>query len=235
MTIYLRDGASTQDVTQLRMALEGVPGVASVAYVTAEAARAEFLADSAGSAPLAAIPVDAFPASIELTLAEEGSANASRIAERVGSFSIVEDVETYQGWFRRLESLVSAGHGIATGLSVLVLLAVLLIVGSTIRLSVTGRREEIEVMKLCGASDSFVRAPFVVEGAMQGFTAALVAMATLLALYLGLHERVDVVLGALAGVHVAFVSPLVAIGILLLGGMLGAMGSAVSLRRYLGV
>jgi cell division transport system permease protein len=235
MTIYLRDGASTQDVTQLRMALEGVSGIASVTYVSADAARAEFLADSAGSADLAAIPADAFPASLELALAEEGSVNAGRIAERVGTFSIVEDVETYQGWFRRLQALVDAGHGLATGMSILVLLAVLLIVGSTIRLAVTGRREEIEVMKLCGASDSFVRGPFIVEGAVQGFAAALIAMTTLLALYLGLHERIDAVLGTLAGVHVAFVSPLVAVSVLLLGGALGAVGSAVSLRRYLSV
>ena len=235
MTIFLRDGASSEDVTQLRMALEGVAGVASVAYVSAEAARTEFLANSAGSAELAAIPADAFPASLEVTLGDEGSANAARIAERVGTFSVVEDVETYQGWFRQLEALMNAGHGVATGLAILVLFAVLLIVGSTIRLAVSGRRKEIEVMKLCGASDSFVRGPFIVEGAAQGFVSALLAMSLLLALYLGLHDRVDGVLSTLAGVRTTFMPPLLGLGVLVLGGALGAAGSAVSLRRYLTV
>lgn len=234
MTIFLRDGASPQDVTQLRMALEGVQGVATVAYVSSEDARTQFLTDSAGSTGLAAIPADAFPASLEVTLSE-GTEHAARIAERVSSFSIVEDVETYQGWFHQLESLMSAGRGAATGLAVLVMLSVLFVVGSTIRLAVTGRRKEIEVMKLCGASDSFVRGPFIVEGAVQGFVSALLAVAMLLALYLGLHDRVDGVFSALAGVRTSFMPPLFALGVLLLGGVIGAAGSAVSLRRYLTV
>src|SRR6185369_8236098 len=82
MTIFLRDGASSEDVTQLRMALEGVQGVSSVAYVSSEAARTQFLADSAGSSGLSAIPADAFPASLEVTLSEGGSVEAGRIAER---------------------------------------------------------------------------------------------------------------------------------------------------------
>jgi cell division transport system permease protein len=234
MTIFLRDGASPEDVTQLRMALEGVQGVGTVTYVSSEDARTQFLADSAGSAGLGAIPADAFPASLEITLGE-GGVSADRIAERVGSFSIVEDVETYRGWFRQLEALVSAGRGAATGLGVLVLISVLFVVGSTIRLAVTGRRKEIEVMKLCGASDSFVRGPFIVEGAVQGFVSALLAIGILLALYLGLHDRVDVVFAALAGTRTSFMPPLLALGVLLLGGTIGAAGSAVSLRRYLTV
>jgi cell division transport system permease protein len=234
MTIFLRDGASPEDVTQLRMALEGVQGVATVAFVSSEAARTQFLADSASSSGLVAIPADAFPASLEVTLSE-GAAHADRIAERVSTFSIVEDVETYRGWFRQLESLMSAGRGAATGLAVIVLLSVLFVVGSTIRLSVTGRRKEIEVMKLCGASDSFVRGPFIVEGAVQGLVSALLAITILLALYLGLHDRVDGVFTTLAGVRTSFMPPLFALGVLALGGLIGAAGSAVSLRRYLTV
>lgn len=232
MTIFLRDGASSEDVTQLRMALEGVQGVSAVDYVSSEAARTQFLTDSAGSSGLAAIPADAFPASLELTLSD-GSAQSERIAERVGTFAIVEDVETYQGWFRQLEALVSAGRSAAAGLTILVLLSVLFVVGGTIRLAVTGRRKEIEVMKLCGASDSFVRGPFIVEGTVQGLVSAFLAVSVLLALYLGLHDRVDGVFSTLAGVRTSFMPPLFALAVVALGGLVGAFGSAVSLRRYL--
>ncbi len=233
MTVFLRDGAAAADVTQLRMALEGVSGVAGVEYVSAEQARSQFLADAAGTSALAALPAEAFPASLEVTLA--AGAQTERIAERVGSFSVVEDVETYRGWFDQLEALVVAGRSVASGLALLVLLAVLFVVGSTIRLAVTGRRKEIEVMKLVGASDAFVRGPFIVEGAAQGLISALLAVGLLFALYLGLHERVDGVFSAFAGVRSSFMPPLAALGVLLLGGVVGAAGSAVSLRRYLTV
>lgn len=233
MTIFLRDGADPADVTQLRMALEGVSGVAGVEYVSAEQARTQFLTDAAGTGGLSALPAEAFPASLEVTLAT--GAQTERIAERVGSFAVVEDVETYRGWFDQLESLVVAGRSVASGLVVLVLLAVLFVVASTIRLAVTGRRKEIEVMKLVGASDSFVRGPFIVEGAAQGLVSALLAVGLLFALYLGLHERVDGVFSAIAGVRSSFMPPLAALGVLLLGGVVGAAGSAVSLRRYLTV
>ena len=70
MTIYLRDGASGEDVTQLRMALESVAEVASVEHVTASEAREQFLRDSAMAEDLGAIPADAFPASLEVELRE---------------------------------------------------------------------------------------------------------------------------------------------------------------------
>jgi cell division transport system permease protein len=235
MTIFLRDGASPEDVTQLRMALEGVADVASVEHVTASAAREQFLHDSAIGAQLGALPADAFPASLEVELRSGAASHTDRIAERVSSFSIVEDVETYRGWFGQLEALVTAGRSVASGLAILVLLAVLFVVGNTIRLAVTGRKNEIEVMKLCGASDSFVRGPFIVEGVVQGLVSALLAIGILLLAFVLLRDRIDATFAALAGVHTQFMPPLVALGVIALGAAFGAAGSAMSLRRYLTV
>jgi cell division transport system permease protein len=107
------------------------------------------------------------------------------------------------------------------------------VVGNTIRLAVAGRRAEIEVLKLCGATDGFVRGPFVLEGTVQGLLAAVLAIGLLGVAFLFFRGSVDSTLAALAGIETVFLSPLIVIAIVLGGGLAGAAGSAWSLRRYL--
>jgi cell division transport system permease protein len=236
MTIFLRDGARSSDVTELQLAVEGLPAVASVEHLTASAARERFLSETAGSEELSSLPADAFPASLEVELAPGTSPDdTAAIASRITAFDAVEDVETYRSWFDRLAALLDAGRGIAIALAFLVLCAVLFVVHGTIRLAVANRRDEIEVMKLCGASDAFVRSPFVVEGAVQGLVSALLAMTALALAFFALREHLDATLAALAGVRTAFLTPALALGVLAAGTLAGALGSALSLRRYLGV
>lgn len=236
VTVFLRDGARPDDVAQLVLALEGVSGVAQVDHVTSAEAREQFVRDAQIGSALEGLPIDAFPASIEVSLAG-GSAGVSsqQIAERIARFAIVEDVETYRSWFSQLEMLVSAGRLVAFGLAVLVLLCVVFVVGNTIRLAVAGRREEIEVMKLCGASDAFVRGPFVVEGMVQGFVGATLAVLMLLVAFVLLRTHIDSSVASLAGVRTVFLPPAAALSVIAAGGIVGAMGSLVSLRRYLAV
>jgi cell division transport system permease protein len=234
MTLFLRDGARTTDVTELRLAVEGLPEVTSVEHLTASAARERFLSESADGTSLASLPADAFPASLEVELAAGTTPErTAEIAARVGAFGAVEDVETYRGWFDRLAALLDAGRGIALAIAFLVLCAVLFVVHGTIRLAVAGRRHEIEVMKLCGATDGFVRGPFVVEGAVQGLLSSLLAMTALAIGFFVLRDHLDSTLAALAGIRTAFLSPALALGVLVAGTLTGAIGSAISLRRYL--
>jgi cell division transport system permease protein len=185
---------------------------------------------------LGELPADVFPASLEVTLV--GGIPVQRlsdIAARVERFGAVDEVESYGGWFSRLESLITAGRGIALALCLLVVVCVIAVVGNTIRLAVAGRRDEIEVMKLCGATDGFVRRPFVVEGAAQGFAAALFSLVLLLLGYLVLRSQVNDTVAALSGVSAVFLHPGIMAALLLGGAAVGALGSALSLRRYLTV
>lgn len=236
MTVFLRDGVPAGDVSELRMAVEGLPEVAAVEHLTAAAARERFLAESGESEELSSLPADAFPASLEVELAAGTTPErTAEIAARLVTFGAVDDVETYRGWFEQLATLIDAGRGIAIALAFLVLCAVLFVVHGTIRLAVAGRRDEIEVMKLCGASDGFVRGPFVVEGAVQGLASSLLAMTLLALAFFALRDQVDGTLAALAGIRTAFLTPAMALGVLFAGTLAGAAGSALSLRRYLAV
>ena len=236
MTVFLREGARPNDVEQLRLSIDGLPEVREVRHLTPAMAREEFLRDAEVGAVLTTVSADAFPASLEVELtAGVSGERLAAIAERVGRFNAVEDVETYHGWFERLEGLLTTGRVASVALAVLVMLCVVFVVGSTIRLAITGRKAEIEVLKLCGASDGFVRGPFLVEGAVQGLLSSAIAVGLLLLAFALLRGHVDGALATLAGVRAVFLSPAISFAIVLGGGVLGAAGSAISLRRYLAV
>ncbi|MCA9582804.1 MAG: ABC transporter permease [Myxococcales bacterium] len=236
MTVYLRDGAQPRDVEQIRVLLEGLPAVSSATHLTSEAARAEFIRQADLEGELQKLPDAAFPASLEVALAPGASLETVvEVAQRISRFSIVEDVETYRGWFDKLETLLAAGRGAVGLVAMLVMICVLAVIGNTIRLAIAGRRSEIEVMKLCGASDSFVRWPFVIEGAIQGVAAAGTAVCLLVVGFLLLRNQVDATFVAFTGVKTVFLHPAIVLAIVLVGAVFGAAGSAVSLRRYLAV
>ncbi|HEX7476376.1 MAG TPA: permease-like cell division protein FtsX [Polyangiales bacterium] len=237
MTVYLRDQAKEADVAQLRLVLEGLGEIAKVEHISAARARELFAEQTNMNATdLAQLPGDAFPASLELDLADAvPAARIDKIAERVQRFAGVEEVETYRSFFGQLRSLLEAGRSGAMLLSLLVVVCVLAVIGNTIRLAVANRRREIEVLKLCGATDSFVRGPFVLEGVIQAVTASTLAMLILFVAYVALHGHVESTLTALTGVRTAFLNPLTVLATIAAAAFVGALGSALSLRRYLQV
>jgi cell division transport system permease protein len=120
-------------------------------------------------------------------------------------------------------------------LALLVVVCVIAVIGNTIRLAVGNRRREIEVLKLCGATDAYVRNPFLFEGVLQGVVSATVAMLLLLIAYLATRGYIEATLSTLTGVHPTFLSASTVLAVICAAGVAGALGSALSLRRYLQV
>lgn len=236
MTVYLGDDARPEDVNQLRMVLESLDEVRGVEHVSSAAARAELVRELESADALRGIPNDLMPASLEVALAPGLSKQrVSAMATRVGQFRGVESVDTYGSFFAGLERLLRAGRGAALAVAILVALCVLMVVGNTIRLAVARRQREIEVLKLCGATDAFVRRPFVVEGTLQAFASSFFALLVLAIGFALLRHEVDTTLSALLGTRVVFLSPLLLVTMLVGGGVVGAVGSFLSVRRYLSV
>jgi len=236
VTLYLRDGVRTAEIEQLRLTLESLEEVEGVEHVDAGAARERFMSGADLPEELAGLPVEAFPASLEVALSSRATpGRIEAIAARVRDIGAVEDVETYQRWFDQLGALLSASRGAAGVIAILVLICVLAVVANTIRLAVANRRDEVEVMKLCGATHDFVRGPFLLEGAFQGFAASVLACGMLLAGFLLLRERFDATFAAFTGMRAAFLPPAALVALVLGGALVGAAGIAQALRRYLGV
>lgn len=231
-SVYLTRGASAEQVTALEAALRGTDGVASVRHVTSDEARREVA--RAGKDPVIdALPADAFPESLEVMVRNDvSSERLSQMATQLDALPAVEAVETYAGWSERLESLLAGGVAAASLLALIVLAAVVSVVSSTIRLSLQRRRLEVEVMKLVGATDGYVRQPFLIEGAAQGGIGAGLAILLLAVLFLVVKSQVDVRLFALLGMAPAFLPWTMVVVTIAAGALLGAVAAVLSLRRF---
>ncbi len=236
-SVYLRDGATADDVAALRTALSRVPGVNGVRYISSGDARAEFgRQEIDANSELGALPTDAFPASLELDVAQDmADAELAETVAKMKQLPAVDDVETYQSWTERLARLVRGGVAASALLALVVFAAVLAVVGSTMRLALQRRRSEVEVMKWVGATDSFVKKPFVIEGGVQGALGALGAIALLAALFFLVRGRMDTELAALIGVEPSFLPWQIACAMVVLGALLGATAALASLRKLVAV
>lgn len=233
MTVYLADGADGVRVESLRAALSALPEVESARYVSPSDARATL--GAGGDQSVSTAPVDIFPATIELRLvpAAVAPARLASVAERVRRLPMVTEVETYRGFTERLRSLLVGGRTAVGVIALAVLLCVLAVVSNTVRMSLSARMREIEVMRLVGATPSYVRGPFLMEGALLGGAGATVAVSLLAVIFFSLRVQFDQALGTALGIHPVFLSGALLLAMIAGGASLGAMGSAVALRRSL--
>jgi len=153
------------------------------------------------------------------------------MATKLRALPAVDTVETYQRWTERLSALLGGGVTASACLAVIVLCAVVSVIGSTMRLLLQRRKIEVEVLKLVGATNVFVRRPFVLEGATQGAAGALGAIVLLGFLFLIVRGRFDHELANLLGISPSFLPWPIALGMVMLGGALGAGTAMLSLRK----
>jgi len=235
-SVYLKDGASQEEIDALRGAVVLVPGVTGARYLSSGDARKQFGSDTDSRGDLAGLPTEAFPASLEIDVAQDmPDADLAAMIGKMKELPSVEDVETYQSWTEKLSRLVRGGVAASVLLALVVFASVLAVVGSTMRLVLQRRRMEVEVLKLVGATDAYVRKPFVIEGSVQGALGATSAIALLALLFLVVRGRLDEELAALVGVEPSFLPWSVAGGMVLLGAALGATAALTSLRKLVSV
>jgi cell division transport system permease protein len=165
---------------------------------------------------------------------EELGARVTVLAAWIEEQEAVDIVQVDHKWMRRLSGLIGLGDALVTVLSVMFSLAVVVVVANTIRLDVGNRAEEIQVLSLIGADDSFIRQPFLYTGFWYGLLGALLALVLLSVSIFYLNKPLEQLLNAygksfeldgLGGLRVVFV--------LLAGGALGLCGAWVSVERYL--
>jgi cell division transport system permease protein len=228
-TVYLKDGTKEPDVVALTQALTQTTGVSRVRHVPSEEARREVVA---ADDTLSALPARAFPASVEVAFDDSVADDQLKtIALKLRALPAVESVETYERWTERLSSVLGGGVTAAACLALIVLAAVVSVVASTMRLLLQRRKIEVEVLRLVGATDHFVRRPFVLEGATQGAAGAALALAMLGMMFLLVRQRFDHHLANLLGLMPTFLPWSLVLGMIALGATLGATTAFFSLRR----
>jgi cell division transport system permease protein len=230
---FIPPDASQERVDEIRRAVEGYPEVASVNYVSEDEALAKFK-DTFKDQPDIYEDLDpgVLPASFQLTLKDP--ALADEVAHKLQNEGFSPDNLSYpQQTINRLNTVTSYMIWGLYGATALFLVSSVLLISNAIRLSIFARRKEIEVMKLVGASDSFVRTPFVFEGMVQGLIGA--GLAALTVLWIN-FLFVDWSHNALPFVPISpdAVNPFFVLSLLVgVGVMIGVIGSFLSVTRFL--
>lgn len=231
LSVYLSGGVQGAGLSELMAALRRTPGVESAQHVSPDDARAELL-ESSPTTLLEALPNGAFPASIEVRLADGVSKErVATIAQQLRTLPAVESVETYGSWTARVSRFVDAANVVALGLTLIVFFAVVTVVASTTKLTLERRRDEVEVLRTVGATSSYVRRPFLVEGAGQGALGALGAVIATAVVFNFLTARFDQELMLLLGIQPQFLPFAVVLGMVGVGAALGAAAAYLSLRK----
>ncbi|HEX2681378.1 MAG TPA: permease-like cell division protein FtsX [Candidatus Dormibacteraeota bacterium] len=236
ISINVADDTPLQSTYEFQQQLATDPRVLSVRFVTKDEALAEFKADPQNFILTQQLEGNPLDAKLEVRVASLDDVAAIDAMGRKWSGVDPTDPTNYQGDFvNRMLELSSWLSLAGIGLLLILLIVSVVIVMNTIRTAVYHRRKEIEVMKLVGATEWFVRGPFVLEGVMTGLIAASIALALLVVAYEPAVARfkTDIAFIPLS-YDPAFISSL-ARDLLLGGALLGALGSYIGVRRYVRV
>jgi cell division transport system permease protein len=236
ISINVADDTPLQEVQDFQQKLAADPRVAGVKFVTKDEALAQFKSDPQNG--ILAEQLNGNPLDAKLDVQVKNLDDVAAIDALARNWSGVDptDPTNYQGDFvNRMLQLSQWLNLAGVGLLIVLMIVSVVIVMNTIRTAVYHRRKEIEVMKLVGATEWFVRGPFVLEGVMTGLIAAAIALALLVVSYQPLVDRFKADVGFIPlSYDPAFISSL-ATDLLLAGALLGALGSYIGVRRYVRV
>lgn len=231
LTAFVTEGTTEADAMQIARALKASAGVTNVRYVSSELAKSEML-EHAATPLLESLPTAAFPAALEIELEEATeSSRAAEIAGKLSQHPGIESVETYAHWTQQVAKFAQGANLLAGFLAVIVFLAVVTVVSSSTKLLLERRRNEVEVLRIVGATSDYVRRPFMVEGAMQGALGATGAVALTGLLFVLFRTRFDEQVTVLLGISPRFLPWFVTAGLVASGAVLGSLASYLSLRR----
>jgi cell division transport system permease protein len=237
VSLYLKRGVPDESARALAERLRRLDGVARVEYIPPAQALAEFKALSGFGEALAALGENPLPGVLVVRPAHilgQNPAALEALARRLEKNAEVELVQLDLEWVRRLNAMLHLAERAVWLLGGLLALAVLLIIGNTIRLAVLNRRDEIEIVKIIGGTNAYIRRPFLYSGLLQGGLGAAVAWG-LVAVFRLLLAGPAAELAGLYGSAFAPRGLTVSDGLLLiaLGAGLGWLGSRLAVERHL--
>jgi len=178
VSAYLHMDTQPRDIDQLRSEIRQWPTVKAVRYVSADEALTKLGQSIGAENIISSLASNPLPPTLLLSLhgLENLESDAQTVSNKLGQMQLVESVEYNIGWFRKAQALVGLGKRLAAALAGILGVGVLLVIGNTIRLAIESRSEEILVAKLVGATDNYVRRPFLYMGAWLGWMGAVLAI-----------------------------------------------------------
>jgi len=239
VTAYFDQEPPPLAVAALKERVQAIPGTAKVVFVSQVEAEKRLRGRLKGQESLLeGITPDVLPASLEISLDRKHRENeaVSAYVRSLKQISGIAEVQYGEEWVKRFNSFMNLFRLMGALLGGFMTIAVLFIVSNTIKLTIYARKEELELLGLVGATRFFIKAPFLIEGVLQGAAGAVISLVALLGCYFAFLKNAGNFLGinpASAGLSFLPNSHLVAI---VFGGvLLGFIGSLTSLKRFIHV
>ncbi len=229
MTAYFKTDAEQKQMDAAVAAIGKMTGVKACVFYSKNENLKQFKKEFADQRPfLDAIEVNPLPASarIQIKPAYKTAENVTELAAAVRRLKGIEKVQFGGDWIARLDRIVSNFQLVDITLGIVIALGGIFIISNTIKLSVFARRDAIEIMKLVGATNMFIRMPIIIEGLLNGLLGGLTGIGLLAGTYHLARQQVTV----LAALDVRLLLILT-----FLAAILGATGSYVSMRKFLDI
>ncbi|OBT12941.1 cell division protein FtsX [Vibrio sp. UCD-FRSSP16_10] len=234
VSAYLQEGTPEARIMLIKDQLEGDESVAKVEYISSQQGLDDLSSHAGFNDAISLLHDYALPALLVIHPAQASNTTQQHILDLAKSIDVFSDVRVDQDWLQRFDAVKTLSSSLAIALACMMLVAVILIIGNTMRFNVLARKEEIQVMKFLGATNSFILRPYLYTGMWFGLIGALLAWIITLALSLFLDSTVQ-------SVAVLYDSSftLRALGLdesvilLLVGSFLGLFAAQASARRHL--
>lgn len=237
VTVFLEDNITGDQLALLRKRVQSERAVKSMTYTSKAEALQQFKREMQGKESLLeGLGENPIPASLQLRVHEayQTPEALKQLTASLSRLEGVEDVMYGQEWVDRLSSVIQVLRLLGLSVGLALGLASLLIVSNTIRLAVYARAEEIEVMRLVGATRLHIRLPFVLEGIIQGTLGAVLALVLLFGAYRATLWQIQMTPGQIFGMGVgSFLAPEWVGLMVVVGAGVGAFGSLISVGRFL--
>jgi cell division transport system permease protein len=237
VTVFLEDGITAEQLALVKKRIQSERAVKGMSYTSKEEALQSFKRELRGKESLLeGLGENPIPASLQLRIQEAyQTPEALRsLTASLARLEGVDDVLYGQEWVDRLTGAIRLLRLLGLSVGLALGMASLLIVSNTIRLAVYARVEEIEIMRLVGATKMHIRAPFLLEGLIQGALGAGLALLLLFGAYRATLWQLQLTPGQIFGIGVgSFLDPRWAGAMLVAGASVGAFGSLISVHRFL--
>ncbi len=233
ISLFLDVAAGADDVAAIEKRLKAEPALAGYRYISRDEALHQLESGGLGDV-LGGLAANPLPDAFVIMLRGEDPALFERLSGDMRAWPKVSHVQLDSAWVKRLHALLGLGRSVVLMLAGLLGFALIIVTFNTIRLQILTQRAEIEVSRLLGATDPFIRRPFYWFGALQGLLGGCVALGTV---WLGIYALATPVTTLAASYGTVFVLAGPGLkesaAIVAFAAVLGWLGSAISVRRHL--
>lgn len=232
---YLKPGISQKNILDIKRKIQGIHGVRDVNFISKEEAFKKLKEQmKRQSSILMNLNENPLPDAFEICMIESSQTGekVESIATKIESLTSIEDVEYGQKWLERFTNIFDLFRLAGYAMGGIFFMAAVFIVANTIRLAIYTRQEEIEIMRLVGASEKFIRGPFYIESIIHGTLGGIIGIAALFITFKVISSNVEHNF-KYELFNIKFLSPEFYCGIILCSMVIGWLGCYISLKQFL--